>query len=369
MTEFARQRRGELALIAAVVVGIVGCIAGLALDTAGFFRAWLCAFLLWLGVPLCGVTLVLVHDLTGGEWMAAARPILNAAIATMPLAMLAGIPAFVGLHAIYGWTHAAPGLGNAFYLNQTGFVLRYIAYVVLWNGLAAFALLAPRGPATPIAPALSWLSAVGLIVLAVSASFAAIDWILSLEPGFWSSVFPMAAGASWFNTGMAMVLLVVAVRQPPSGVDKRHMADLAAILLATTMFWAYVEFMQFLIVWEEDLKFEIPWYLARLHGVWGVALAVSVGLGFFVPFFILLWGPAKRSRGLVIAACLAILVSRVADRWWLVFPEFSPAPPLWLAVAAVLALGGAVLLLFGWGLNRALRWPVAERAALRAGHG
>ena len=213
----------------------------------------------------------------------------------MPLATLAGIPAFIGLHSLYSWTHPVPSLGNVFYLNSAAFFLRYAIYVVLWNLLAAFALWAPRDQGAPIAPELSWLSGIGLILLAFSASFAAIDWIMSLEPTFWSSIFPMIAGASWFNTGLALVLLVVAV-SPWRGDRRSHMADLAAILLATTIFWAYVEFCQFLIIWEENLKSEIPWYLARLAGVWQSALLVSAGLGFFVPFLVLLWALVSRGR-------------------------------------------------------------------------
>jgi hypothetical protein len=342
----------NLLALAAVVLGVVGCAVGAAIDAAGFFRAWLCTFLFWLGLPFCGVTLVLVHDLSGGKWMATARPALDAAIATMPLATLAGIPAFIGLHSLYSWTHPAASLGNTFYLNSTAFLLRYAIYIVLWNLLAAFALWAPRGEETPIAPELSWMSGVGLVVLAFSASFASIDWILSLEPTFWSSVFPMIAGAGWFNTGLALVLLVVAVGENSSGAHRDHMADLAAILLATTIFWAYVEFCQFLIIWEENLKSEIPWYLVRIAGSWRPALFVSAGLGFIVPFFVLLWAPSKRSRSVVAVVCSLILLSRVADKWWLVLPEFRQAGPFWLDVGAILALGGLMLLLFFWALRR-----------------
>ena len=207
-------RLANLVALGALVLGAVASILGAVIDPAGFFRAWLCAFLLWLGVPLGALTLVLVHDLTGGRWMAAARPALNAAIATMPLAVLAGVPALIALHELYSWTHPAPSLGNTFYLNPEFFLFRYVLYAVLWNLLAGYALWAPRGEATPIAPALSWLSGIGLLVLAFSASFAAIDWILSLEPTFWSSVFPMIAGAGWFNTGLALVVLVVALSAP-----------------------------------------------------------------------------------------------------------------------------------------------------------
>jgi hypothetical protein len=367
-----RQFRAPLtfAAIAVALIGIIGCAVGGALDATGFFRAWLCTYLFWLGLPLAGVTLVLVHDLTGGDWMATARPVLNAAIVTMPLATLAGIPAFVGLHALYSWTHPAPSLSNTFYLNSTAFHLRYAIYIVLWNALAAFALWAPRGEAAPILPGRSWISGVGLVTLAFSVGFASIDWILSLEPAFWSSIFSYSAGASWFNTGLAMVLLVIAVSVPVSGDRRGHIADLAAILLATTIFWAYVEFMQFLIIWEEDLKSEIPWYLLRASGVWRTALYISVGFGFIAPFFVLIWRPSKRNRAVVAIICILIVLSRLADKWWLVLPEFAHAGPFWLDVAAVLALGGAMVLVFLWAVANpyALR-PGGSPVWKAAGHG
>ena len=341
--------RLKLGALCALVLGAAGCAIGAALDVTGFFRAWLCTFLFWLGVPLAAVTLVMVHDLSGGEWMQTARPLLNAATATMPLAMLAGIPAFIGLHDLYSWTHPAPSLGNTFYLNTNGFLLRYAVYIVLWNGLAAYALWAPRNGAEPIAPSLSWLSALALIVLAFSASFAAIDWIMSLEPAFWSSIFMLTAGASWFNTGLALVLLVIALAGLAAGGRRTHMADLAAILLATTIFWAYVEFIQFLVIWEENLKDEIPWYLTRINSAWEPAIFVSAAFGFFVPFFALLTQPGKRSCGVVATVCLLVLLSRIADKWWQVLPEFQKAGPFWLDVGAIFALGGLMLLLFfGW---------------------
>jgi hypothetical protein len=335
----------------AFIIGAAGCLVGAVIDATGFYRAWLCAFLFWLGVPLGAVALVLVHDLSGGRWMVTARPALGSAIATMPLATLAGIPAFIGLHDLFSWTHPATSLGNIFYLNVNGFLLRYAVYIVLWNLLAAFALWAPRAGGEPILPALSWLSGIGLVVLAFSASFASIDWILSLEPSFWSSVFPMIAGAGWFNTGLALVLLIVSINAWRSGEGRDHMADLAAILLATTIFWVYVEFCQFLIIWEENLKDEIPWYLTRVAAVWLPALFVSVGFGFFVPFFALLTQPGKRSPAVVAIICSLILLSRVADKWWLVLPEFDNAGPFWLDLGAIVALGGLMLLLFFWWLR------------------
>ena len=357
------------AIAALGALGIVGCVIGAIVDPAAFCRAWLCSYLFWLGLPLAGVTLVLVHDLSGGEWMAEARPALDAAIVTMPLASLAGIPPFIGLSSLFEWTHPASDLGNVFYLNPTAFFIRYAAYIVLWNLLAAFALWGPREGRLPIAPALSWISGIGLVVLAFSAGFASIDWILSLEPKFWSAIFTYTQGASWFNTGMAIVLLTVALFVWPTGEHKHHMSDLSRILLATTIFWAYVEFMQFLIIWEENLKSEIPWYLIRIASPWAGALFVSVGFGFFVPFFALLTHPGKRSRVVVATVCSLMLISRIADKWWLVLPEFRRAGPFWLDAAAILALGGLILVPFFWGL----RYPDAVRLgavhAWKARHG
>jgi hypothetical protein len=366
-----RDRANGVTLTAGIVgvLGIVGCVIGAILDLAAFQRAWLCAYVFWLGVPLAAVTLVLVHDLSGGDWMATARPVLNAAIATMPIASLAAIPAWFGLNSLYVWTHPGSGLGNLFYLNPTGFFIRYVIYLILWNLLAAFALWAPRAGRLPIPSSLSWISGIGLVVLALSASFASIDWILSLEPTFWSSAFPYTQTASWFNTGMALVVLIVALVGWPSGGRREHMADLSRILLATTIFWAYVEFIQFLIIWEENLKSEIPWYLTHLHSIWNLALYVSVGLGFVIPFFVLLWAPSKRDRTIVAAISAGIVASRLANTWWLIMPEFTDGTSFWLDVAAMLALGGAVVLLFGLALPYAHRLAFGRPMIWRADHG
>jgi hypothetical protein len=361
--------RLNLAALCALVLGGVGCAIGAALGVTGFYCAWLCTFLFWLGVPLAGVTLVMVHDLSGGEWMQTARPLLNAAVATMPLATLAGIPAFIGLHELYSWTHPGPSLGNTFYLNTNAFLLRYAIYIVLWNLIAAYALWAPRDGGWPIAPGLSWLSGLGLTLLAFSASFAAIDWIMSLEPAFWSSIFMMIVGASWFNTGLALVLLIIPLSGTAVGSRRSHMADLAAILLATTIFWAYVEFIQFLVIWEENLKDEIPWYLIRFYSVWQPAILISVALGFFVPFFALLTQPGKRNRSVVAVVCCLILTSRIADKWWLVLPEFHSAGPFWLDVAAILALGGLMMLLYFAALRYRARLITGAAQIWKVHHG
>ena len=134
-------------------------------------------------------------------------------------------------------------------------------------------------------------------------------------------------------------------------------------MLAAVIFWAYVEFMQFLIIWEEDLTSEIDWYLRRYAGDWEPALFIAIALGFFAPFLILLSGPGKRSRAAVALAALCVLLGHVAAKWWLVLPVLDDSPPFWLAAAAMLALGPLMLLLF----LGALRYgPVSAHLGARA---
>jgi hypothetical protein len=340
----------RLVAFLALLVGGAGCIfAGIA-DERAFFPAWLASFIFWIGLPLAGVTLILVHDLTGGRWMRTARPLLDAAAVLMPVATLAFLPLLAGLGHLYVWSEPGkPRLGNAFYLNDSFFIGRYALYFVLWNGAALWALAAPRDGAIGVAPALSWISAVGLLLLAFSATFASFDWVMSIEPRFWSSIFGMLWSANDFVTGLALLLLVLALR-PPAAVAmnpyRADMADLAAILLATTIFWAYCEFLQFLIIWEEDLRSEIPWYLHRMAGGWDAVMYAIAGAGFFIPFFVLLWTPTKKHRAAVAGIAALILLAHLVYDWWLILPDIRGTRFGWVDIAAFLALGGLLMLLF-----------------------
>lgn len=351
MTSGRASTRLSWAALAAMALGGAGCVVGALTDAASFFPGWLAAVVFWLGLPLGALTLVLVHDLSGGRWMATARPVLDAAIATLPVATIAFLPILAGLAHVYSWSRpGAPPLGNAFYLNEGFFIARYALYFVIWNGLGVYALRLPRDDRDGAPAALSWVSGIGLLLLAFSVSFAAIDWVLSLEPRFWSSVFGMIFGAGLFNTGLALVLLVIALRGPVAEqrgpFHRDHLADLAAILLATTIFWAYVEFCQFLIIWEENLHSEIPWYLRRMAGAWEAVMYAIAASGFFVPFFVLLWRPSKRSAAVVAGICALILAARLTNVWWWILPEFPGHGFGWVDIACVLALGGLVIFVF-----------------------
>jgi hypothetical protein len=374
MTGERSLRRLRLGSLAAFVLGGIGCILGAVMAPDAFFPAWLVAFLYWLAMPLGAVALILVHDLTGGRWMATARPVLNAAAATMPLATIAFLPILGGLGHLYPWSHPGGAPGNAFYLNEPFFIARAVVYLIVWNLLAAYALWFSRADGEGAPPHLAWISGIGLLLMAYTVTFASIDWVLSIEPHFWSSIFPMFFAAGEFNASLALVCLVVALRGPPVSLAPREfrsdLRDLTAILLATIMFWGYTEYCQFLVIWEENLRTEIVWYVRRMAGPWKAVMYAIAAAGFGIPFLVLIWGPAKRSRAVVAAICALVLAAHLVDLWWLILPEYPQARFGLIDLAAPLALGGLWCFLFLWRLEFGRLLPERRGgASRRAVHG
>lgn len=356
-------------------------LAGLGLAAAGnfiasphaFFAAWLAAYFYWLSLPLAALALLMVHDLAGGEWGVALRPILEAAAATLPIFVLLFLPIPVaGLAILYPWARPeiAATLPNTFYLNLPGFAGRAAAYYVLWLLFAGLTLRRSRLGLLARDRAGSWVSGVGLIAMAGTVTFAAFDWIMGLEPRWSSTMFGMISGASQCITAFAVLALIAVTLGPAT--EREHAPvrrAFAVILLVAVIFWAYTEFVQFLEVWEENLMDEIPWYVHRFAGGWR-AVAIAVALGrFAVPFFILIWAPAKRSRAVLALLGLWLMVMNALYVWWLVLPLFFGAGFDWVAVPAMLGIGGLWFLAFlAWFRigGRAAERPVV--AGGRLGH-
>jgi hypothetical protein len=335
----------------ALIVLLAACIAtviGGVLDPAAFFAAWLGAFWYWLAVPLGALALLLIHNLTGGEWLASARAPLEASAATMPLFILAFVPVLIGLHDLYPWTRAQPA--NAWYLNLHFFGIRATIYFIVWNFFALWQLrTAPNGPRSPV------LSGIGLILLGYSVTWAAIDWIMSIEPDWFSSIYGMMVGSGAFVIALAFALVAIIGLRSVSGVEevvfRRHLASLATILLAVDIFWAYTSYSQWVIIWEENLRSEIGWYLERNSTLWRAIIATIVVVNLIVPLLTLVWTPAKRRPLLVRNVAILLLLGGMLQTWWLTLPPFHDSGIAWRAPVALLALGGIWLWLFLWRLE------------------
>jgi hypothetical protein len=355
MTRAEVFRRLRLLGLACALGGGVATAAGAVLDPGAFFPAWLAAFCYWLSLPLGALALLMIHNLTGGKWQAIARRPLEATAATMPLFVIAFVPVLIGMHDLYSWTraHSSPP-PNAWYLNIGFFGIRAAIYFGVWNVFAWWQLRpAVDGPRSQA------LSGLGLMLLGYSATWASIDWIMSIEPDWFSSIFGMMVGAGQFVIALAVALVVIVALSATSEIEsepfRAHIAALATILLAVDIFWAYTAYSQWIIIWEENLKSEIPWYIERDGAVWRALIVTIVVFHLLVPLFALVWTPAKRKPGLVRNVAALLVLAGMLQMWWLVLPPFHDAGLFWQAPVAMIALGGTWFWLFLWRLEGG-RW-------------
>ena len=335
--------------------GLLFALLGWLMEPDVFAYAWLAAVSAWTGWPLGCLALLLTHALTGGRWGFAIRPYLLDGIGTLPLLLAAIIPLLFVWPELYPWLRpvGTGTFGNAFYLNAPFAIGRGIIYLIVWFGLAAFALrAATRGViATPFA-------AIGLLLLAFTVTFAAVDGTMSLDPHFASSSYGMMAGAESGLLALSVCVLAAALdpRVPPDAFD-----DVGRLLLGLLVLWAYLDFMQLLIVWNSNLPNEAPWYVARASHGWGTMAAVVAIGHFLLPFFALMSPRLRRTR-LGLASVAALLIAMEALRvWWLVLPADHRFVG-WIDVAAMLAIAGLAA-------GVALRGPRLHTMSLQASHG
>jgi putative Mn2+ efflux pump MntP len=257
------RRQGKLIALCAGGVGLAGAAAGWILTPTAFPHAWLAAVTAWVGWPIGCMGLLLIHALTGGSWGYATRTQLVAGMSTLLLLPLAIIPLMIVLPHLYSWLRpdVATHLANSFYLNLPAFIARSIFYFIVWFGLAWSILRALR--LDEHESALERIAPVGLILLAITVTFAAIDTTMSLDPNFSSSVYGLIAIVEMGLLALAVSIFGVAVGGPS---DRKTLRDLGRLLLALVILWAYLDFVQLLIVWQSDLPNEASWYGVRLKG-------------------------------------------------------------------------------------------------------
>lgn len=371
-TQFDHVQRGAL-LVGGV--GLLLCAVGAFFNTAQFFRSYLVAYLFWLGIGLGGVAWLMVFQLTGGRWGEAIRHLLVSSVMLTWLMVVLFVPLLFGLATLYPWVnpelvaqdpllqHKQP------YLNVPFFLLRALAYFVIWS---AIVLLVWRWAVQPPSPGTTaeqvaaaeqrrrW-SGVALAVYGLTITFAAIDWLMSLEPQWFSSIFGVLVAAGQVLTALAFAIIVLvgllgqpawAAVAPPGRIN-----DLGNLLLAAVLFWAYLAFAQYLIIWSGNIPEEATWYLHRLRGGWRwVALFVLL-LHFAVPFAVLLSSRVKRQGRLLAGVAATLLVADLVHLFWLVAPTFhADAFYLhWLDLITPLAIGGLWVAVFIWQLRRTLR--------------
>ncbi|RTL81015.1 MAG: hypothetical protein EKK29_18820 [Hyphomicrobiales bacterium] len=304
-------------LLGAIGVGVAAAAAWR--GPGAFPHAWLAALTAWISWPLGSMGLLLIHCLTGGGWGFAIRSQLITGIRTLPLLAPFLVPLLLAAKELYPWLKPqAAALDNAFYLNGPAAAARVALYLVIWFALARAMLQALRNRSPEIA--LERLAPSGLILLALSLTFASIDAILSLDPRFASSVFGMMTIAEMALTALSIAIFLAAIAAPP---DRETLRQLGRLLLALTILWAYLDFVQLLIVWQSNLPSEASWYNLRWRGFWGGLALAIVGIHFALPFLVLLSPRAQRSRGAMMLLCGLLILGAALRSLWLVAPPFS----------------------------------------------
>ena len=357
-----------------LVAGFWGLLAGAAgafLNLDQFFRSWLIGFLFCLGLTMGPLALLMLQHMSGGQWGLVARRVCEAASRNVPLVALLFVPLLFGLPRLYTW--AQPDLvrvdpilqAKALYLNVPFFIARAILYFAIWTGgawlLNGWSAAQDRGEVA-VDPAdtvrFRIVSAPGLLVYVITMTFASVDWIMSLDPHWYSTIFGFILVAGQGLAGFALVIAVLAMLSHVEPLatylnPRLHFLDLGKLLLAFVMLWAYFSFSQFLIIWAGNLPEEIPFFYNRFRGGWQyVSLAILFG-HFVLPFVLLLSRDLKRRPHLLAKVAIAILVMRAVDLVWLVEPMFKHEgfPIHWMDVALPIGLTGVWVFLFARNLR------------------
>jgi hypothetical protein len=359
-SEFARWQNRAL------IVGAIGAVlslVGLFVARAQFFHSYLFAWLFWAGLPFGALVIVMMQHLTGGQWGLAVRGVSTAAFRTLPMMALLFLPVLLGAHDIYRWANGDRGERSGYhhkaqYLNIPFFTARAVSYFVV---LIIFAVLLRRrsfGHRKTVSRSVTALSAGGIIVYVLCMNFASTDWVMSLDPQWYSTVFVEVFVTGQFLSALALATALIALLGRDSSLGRliptKAFHDLGNLLLAFVIFWTYVSFSQFLIIWSGNLPKEISWYLARSHGGWQW-LAVVLGLcQFFIPFALLLSRAAKRNRQRLAWIALWIFAANILTNFWQIAPSFHPAGFYlhWLDFTLLVALGGFWFALFFYFLKQ-----------------
>lgn len=378
----------------ALIVGIVAAVASVAglfvSGAAQFFQAYLFAFLFWLSISLGSLIILLLHFSVASRWGLTVRRMAEAAGGSIWVMAVLFIPIIFGMQSLYPWSQPATVAANttlqakAFYLNVPFFLIRAVIFFGAWILLSIFAnrmstQLSQNPAGTPeFRGKLQGLGTAGLIIIGLTMTFAAIDWIQSLQPIWTSTAFGIITIVGEVLTAMAFLILMLNLF-PGLALGRRWnfattpipYQDLGALLLVMVMSWAYVAFFQLLIVWAGNIPHEVIWYANRVQGGWSVVGILIALLQFALPFVILLSIRARHNLRVLAWLSGMLLFSYLLNMFWHVKPAFSAGAFAigWLDIVLPIAVGGIWLAGFFYTLNRRPALTLPEQSALHLTEG
>lgn len=362
-----RLDRVERNALIAAAVGLVLVIIGAVLNLNQAFQAYLFSYVFWLGITLGSLVWLLIHGMTGGRWGDSVHSLLEASAFVVLLMAILFIPLLFGLNHLYLWAQPEAVANNALlqhkapYLNIPFFIGRAVFYFVAWVGIILllnrwWRRLAQK-PSLKLAERLRRFSGIGLALYGLTITFGAIDWLMSLDPLWYSTVFGVLIAAGQACAALAFVIAVVAYLGQVAPFSRLagegRVSDLGSLLLTAVIFWTYIAFVQFLIIWSGNLPEEVVWYLQRFGGGWSWLAVVILFLHAIIPFFLLLSNDLKRNPRSLAGVAIMILIAELLYFFWLVEPVFSSQHITvhWLDIVMPIFLGGLWIAAFSWRLR------------------
>jgi hypothetical protein len=335
-------------MLAATVIGFVTLLIVYLTDARQALASYLFAFCCVFTVVVGALMLVMISQITGARWFAPLRPLALRISGALPALAALSLPLLLNVQTIYAW--ATPELlspdarvlvsRKLAWLNVPFFISRAALYLAVWIVVAE---LLRRAPPRHLAR----LSAVGLIAVSMTFTFAAFDWVMSLDPTWFSTIYGVYIFSGGFLAALALVTVCREIswrraRQFDVAVHNERTVPLATLLLTFSMFWLYIAFSQYLIVWIADVPAEVTWYLRRTSGHWKYVPLVLVAGQFAIPFLCLLPYSLKRKSSVVAGVAAWLLLMHVLECYWLVMPAFHEGNlhVHYADVAALLFIGG-----------------------------
>lgn len=367
----------QRALIVGVIASVIS-VAGAFFQPSQFFHSYLFAYVFWIGLSLGSMAIYLIHAMTGGGWGAVIRRILEASTRVLPLMGLLFLPIVLAVATgrLYIWSNPEVVAANevlqrkAIYLNNNFFYGRAAIYFAVWLAITyqlnKWSQKQDEAITPKVQTRLQEVGGFGLLLYGLTMTFAAIDWMMSLDPEWPSTMYGLMVITGQVLSSFAFVIAVASKlvdHKPMSDyMGATHFHDLGKLLLAFVMIWAYLSFSQFLIIWSGNLPEEIPWYIHRIGHGWQIVALALVLFHFALPFLLLLSRTLKQKWSLLTRVAIAILVMRFVDLFWLIAPEFSREglSVHWMDFTLPIGIGGLWLAGFFYQLKGRPLLPVND---------
>jgi hypothetical protein len=379
------QTAQQRTLVVGVIFGLISVVFAF-LNPEQFFRSYLIGYMLWLGLTLGCLAVLMLQHITGGVWGTVIRRQLEAGTRTLPLMAILFIPIIFGMRYLYGWLDPSVIASNKrlhdvtqSYLTHNGFIIRAIIYFIIW-GWMVYALnrasAAQDQAPTRDLPVLRKISAPGLLLYAFTISFAVIDWVMSLNAPWISTIYALIfiVGQCLSALSFMVVVETMMYKYKPTSVylKPREVHDHGKLMLAFTMLWAYFSFSQLLITWAGNLPDEITWFTRRLSGGWQAVGLYLFLFHFVIPFLLLLSRPFKRNPRTLIGLAAWMIFMRAVDIYWYIEPTWHSTFYLhFLDFVVPIGMGGLWMATYFWTLRSrpllVLHDPRAQ-ALLEASH-